>query len=140
MPLTSSLLMATARVLARPGATTWAQDWSFLRSTGAPVEVVTASIGLGGHHMPPEASVAPTLASSTMLTRFTPRVNDAEFSALTLSATLRSGFSSVGADFGVANERMPSFTAMSTVGVTPTLVMRPTKPVLGDWARASVIE
>src|SRR6476646_9509731 len=44
--------------------------------TGLPVWSTTLAIGLGSHHTPPLARVAPTLASSSGLSGLTPRVND----------------------------------------------------------------
>src|SRR5699024_9941932 len=72
---TESLDMATDRVSARPGSITCSHSGS-ASSTGLPVRSVMDSMGLGGHHTPPEAMVAPTLDSSIGLTEVGPRVND----------------------------------------------------------------
>ena len=86
VPLTGSWLMPLARLLARAGSTTcW--HASCLSTTGAPVESVTPSIGVGGHHVPPEASVAPTLESSSGFTGVTPRVKEASWPLRNVSAT-----------------------------------------------------
>src|SRR5690625_1982030 len=72
---TWSLDMATERVSARPFSTTCSHSGS-LSSTGFPVRSVIDSMGLAGHHTPPEARVAPTLDSSSEFRAVGPRVND----------------------------------------------------------------
>jgi hypothetical protein len=103
---------------------------------------VTCSIGLGGHHFPPDARVAPTLESSSTLVGDTPRVKEACFWALVTSAIDRSVRRPVlGSTNGVvANDFMPNRTAMSTTSGTPVNSSSLMNAVFGDWARASVIE
>ena len=129
---TESLDMATARVLASPSSTTCSHCGSF-SSTGFPVRSVIDSMGLGGHHTPPDARVAPTLDSSSALTAVGPRVNDPRLFFL-MNPLIESPPAAVPLR---SYERKPSRTAMSTVGATPTSLMRLTNVVLGDWARAS---
>ena len=85
-PLSSSL-MATASVLARPSGTTCSQV-SVVTATSSPCRSNTAWMGLGGHHMPPDANVAATLDSSNGLTSMGPSVNEPRFWRLTNSARL----------------------------------------------------
>src|SRR3712207_5150316 len=69
----SSLLIAVSRVFASPGSTA-CLHWASVTGTGAPVGSVIDTIGVGGHHLPDDARVAPTLASSSTLVGDTPRV------------------------------------------------------------------
>jgi hypothetical protein len=103
---------------------------------------VTESIGEGGHHFPPDASVAPTFDSSSTLVGDTPRVNDACFCALVTSAIERSVRRPVpGSTNGVvASDFIPSRTAMSTTSGTPVNSSSLMNAVLGDWASASVTD
>src|SRR4051795_4661382 len=137
-PDTESLLSPVSRVFASAGSTTCSHGAS-VTATAAPVGSVIDSIGLGGHHLPELASVAPTLASSSTLVGVTPRVNDACFWALVTSAIERSvGRPVRGSSNGVvASERMPSRTAMSTTSGTPVNSISFTNAVFGDWASAS---
>src|SRR4029453_16730524 len=77
-PAWASLLSAVSSVFARPGSTAWSHGAS-VTCTGWPFASVTDSIGEGGHHVPPEASVAPTFDSSSTLVGDPPRVNEACF-------------------------------------------------------------
>src|SRR5690606_17114114 len=108
-PGLSSLLIPVSSVLSRPGSTTCSHGAS-VTSTGLPAGSVIDSMGLGGHHRPALARVAPTLASSSTLVGVTPRVNEAWFWALATSAIERSVRRPVaGSTNGVvASERMPS--------------------------------
>ena len=110
--------------------------------TGCPFVSVIESIGLGGHHFPLLASVAPTFDSSNTLVGLTPRVNDACFCALVTSAIERSvRRPEFGSMNGVlASDLMPSRTAMSTTSGTPVNSSSLMNAVFGDWANASVIE
>src|SRR5699024_10410124 len=83
-----------------------------------------------------DAMVAPTLDNSSALTAVGPRVNDPRLFFLT-NPLIESPPAAVPLR---SYERIPSRTAMSTVGATPTSLMRFTKVVLGDWARASVTD
>ena len=83
----SSLLIALASVLASPSGTTCSHV-SVVTETSLPVRSKTLSIGLGGHHVPPEASVAATLDSSSGFTSMGPSVNEPRFCRLTKSARL----------------------------------------------------
>ena len=137
VPLTASLLRPVIRVLARPGSTAWLHGGSMM-ATGWPAWSVTESIGLGGHHMPPLASVAPTLASSSTLVGLTPRVNEACFCSLVISAMERPVRTPLSPTYSVvASDFMPRRTAMSTTSGTPVNSSSLTKAVFGDWARAS---
>jgi len=79
-------------VFARPGGTTCSHGGAFTL-TGLPLASVIESMGVGGHHMPPEDRVAATLDSSTGSTASGPRVNEARFCFLNFSAMLRPGSS-----------------------------------------------
>src|SRR3954451_24666685 len=78
--------MAWARVRERScdaccwPATMYEQAGPALRETTLPFRSTTLLIGVGGHHTPSEASVAPTFASSNGLTGVTPRVNETTLS------------------------------------------------------------
>ena len=74
--------MATARVRASSGGTACSQG-VLSQVTNLPLRSVMVSIGVGGHHLPSEARVAPTLASSSGLTGETPRVKETIFCATT---------------------------------------------------------
>ena len=113
-----------------------------MTGTGWPLASVIASIGLGGHHLPLLARVAPTLASSSTLVGDTPRVNEACFWALVTSAIDRSVRRPVlGSTNGVlASDFMPNRTAMSTTSGTPVNSSSLMNAVFGDWARASVTD
>ena len=86
-PPSSSLLIALASVLASPSGTTCSQV-SVVTDTSLPLRSKTLSIGLGGHHMPPDASVAATFDSSSAFTSIGPSVNEPMFCRLTKSARL----------------------------------------------------
>src|ERR1043165_8895046 len=75
VPSTVSLLIAWARLRARPGSTACSQPGSLI-ATDLPSRSTTWSIGLGGHHRPSLTSVAPTLDSSSTLVTVTPSVNE----------------------------------------------------------------
>src|SRR6478735_5344886 len=74
--------IATARVRASSAGTACSQG-VLSQVTNLPVRSVMVSIGVGGHHLPSEFRVAPTLANSSGLTGETPRVKDAIFCAVT---------------------------------------------------------
>src|SRR5690348_15116049 len=74
VPEMSSRLSPVIIVFASPGSTACSHAAS-LTGTGLPSCPVTDSIGLGGHHRPALARVAPTLASSNTLVGLTPSVN-----------------------------------------------------------------
>ena len=57
-------------------------------ATSLPSRSTTLSIGLGGHHTPPDASVAATLDNSSAFNWNGPRVNDPMFCRLMKSARL----------------------------------------------------
>ncbi len=57
-------------------------------ATSLPSRSMSLSIGLGGHHTPPEARVAATFDSSKALSSNGPRVNDPMFWRLMKSARL----------------------------------------------------
>ncbi|SLH14050.1 Uncharacterised protein [Mycobacteroides abscessus subsp. abscessus] len=75
--------------------------------------------------------------SSSGLIATGPRVNEPRFWSLIMSARLWLPWPEVP---GLVNERMPSRTAMSTVGVTPTAWMSLTNAVFGEVASASVTD
>src|SRR6478735_7452551 len=80
-PPARSLSIATARVRASSAGTAcWHSGLS--QVTNLPLRSMMVSTGVGGHHLPSEANVAPTFASSSGLTGDTPRVNDAIFCAM----------------------------------------------------------
>ena len=88
MPLpVSSWLNALANVLANPSGTTCSQV-CVVTDTSLPCRSKTLSIGLGGHHTPPEDRVAATLDNSSALTWIGPSVNEPRFCRLTNSARL----------------------------------------------------
>ena len=128
-------------MFASPGSTAWLHGASVIR-TGCPLGSVIASIGDGGHHLPCEARVAPTLDSSSTLVGDTPRVKEACFCALVTSAIDRSVRRPVfGSTNGVvASDFIPNRTAMSTTSGTPVNSSSLTNAVFGDWANASVTE
>ena len=78
VPLMVSRPSALDSVSARPLGTTCSHG-SVVTAISLPLRSKILSIGLGGHHMPPEASVAATLASSSGLTSNGPSVNDPMF-------------------------------------------------------------
>ncbi|CNV68969.1 Uncharacterised protein [Mycobacterium tuberculosis] len=84
---TASLLIALARVFASPAGTTWSHV-SVVTATSLPLRSMSWSIGLGGHHTPPDANVAATLDSSSAFNSMGPRVNEPRFCRLTKSAKL----------------------------------------------------
>src|SRR5882757_2354956 len=140
VPMTASWLRPVSSVLANPSGSARSQG-SSVTGTGLPFASVTESIGLGGHHMPPLSSVAPTLASSRMLVGVTPRVNEARCCALVTSAMERLVRLPVaGSTNGVvASERSPILTAMSTTAGTPVNSSSFTNAVFGESASASHI-
>ena len=104
---------------------------------------MTDSIGLGGHHLPPDwPAWRPTFDSSSTLVGLTPRVNEACFWALVTSAIDRSVRRPVfGSTNGVvASDFIPSRTAMSTTSGTPVNSSSLMNAVFGDCASASVID
>src|SRR3954462_14566170 len=74
----SSLDIPFIRVSASAGGTACVHGCD-RTGTAAPERAVTETIGSGGHHMPWDASVASTFASSSALVGVTPSVNDAWF-------------------------------------------------------------
>ena len=100
---------------------------------------MTDSIGLGGHHRPALARVAPTLASSNTLVGLTPSVNEACRWSLVTCAIERSVRRRVfGSTNGVvASDFMPSRTAMSTTSGTPVNSSSLMNAVFGEVASAS---
>ena len=125
-------------MFANPGSTACSHAAS-LTGTGLPSWAVTDSMGLGGHQRPALASVAPTLASSKTLVGLTPRVNEAWRWSLVTCAIERSVRRRVfGSTNGVvANDFMPSRTAMSTTSGTPVNSSSLMNAVLGEVASAS---
>ncbi len=91
----ASLFIALAKVLARPSGTACSQVW-VVTETSLPCRSYTLSTGLGGHQVPPEASVAATFDSSRALTSNGPRVNEPMFCRLMKSARLSLLFGSYG--------------------------------------------
>jgi len=77
-----SLARALVRVLANPSGTT-CSHFAIGTLISLPLRSSTFSIGVGGHHMPPDARVAPTLDSSNALSSNGPSVNEPMFSRLT---------------------------------------------------------
>ncbi len=65
-------------VFASPSGTAWSHG-SMVNDTSLPWRSKILSIGFGGHHVPPEASVAATLESSSALSWNGPRVNEPMF-------------------------------------------------------------
>ena len=65
-PLLSSLLSAFAKVFAKPSGTACSHG-SMVYVTSSPWRSKILSTGVGGHHIPPEASVAATFDSSSAL-------------------------------------------------------------------------
>ena len=124
-------------VLARPGSTACAHAAS-LTGTGLPSCPVIDSIGLGGHHLPALARVAPTLANSSTLVGLTPSVNEACRWAFVTSAIERSVRLRVSGSMNgvLASDFMPSRTAMSTTSGTPVNSSSFTNAVFGDVASA----
>src|SRR6476659_956526 len=86
-PPWSSLLIALARVLARPSGTTCSHV-SVVAASLKQKRSKTLSIGLGGHQVPPDASVAATFDNSSALTSIGPSVNEPRFCRLMKSARL----------------------------------------------------
>ena len=99
---------------------------------------MTDSIGLGGHHRPALASVAPTLASSSTLVGLTPSVNEAcRWSFVTCAIERSVRLRVFGSTNGVvASDFMPSRTAMSTTSGTPVNSSSLTNAVFGEVASA----
>src|ERR1700742_834502 len=83
----ASWLIALASVLASPSGTTWSQA-SVVTDTWLPLRSISLSIGLGGHHMPPDDSVAGTLAGASAFSANGPSVNEPRFCRLMKSARL----------------------------------------------------
>ncbi len=81
VPIVVSLASAFVSVLARPSGTT-CSHFGVGIATSLPLRSMTFSMGLGGHHIPPEARVAATLDSSSALTSNGPSVNEPMFSRL----------------------------------------------------------
>ena len=86
-PPSASLLIALASVLASPSGTTWSQA-SVATDTWLPLRSISLSMGFGGHHVPPEASVAATFDNSSAFSSNGPSVNDPMFCRLMKSARL----------------------------------------------------
>ena len=82
VPIVVSLASALVSVLANPSGTTCSHV-AVGTSTSLPLRSSTASMGVGGHHMPPEANVAATFDNSRALTSKGPRVKEPIFSRLT---------------------------------------------------------
>ena len=75
VPVVVSLASALVSALANPSGTT-CSHLAVGTSICLPRRSKTLSMGVGGHHMPPEASVAATFDNSNALTSNGPRVND----------------------------------------------------------------
>src|ERR1700689_5627157 len=86
-PASASLLIALASVLASPSGTTWSHA-SVVTATGLPLRSISLSIGLAGHQVPPEDSVAATFDSSSAFSSNAPSVNEPMFCRLMKSARL----------------------------------------------------
>ena len=82
VPVVVSLDSALVRALANPSGTACSHS-AVGTSISLPRRSNTFSMGVGGHHMPPEASVAATFDSSRALTSNGPSVKEPMFPRLT---------------------------------------------------------
>ena len=82
VPIVVSLASAFVRVFANPSGTT-CSHFGPGTEISLPRRSSTFSIGVAGHHIPPEARVAATFDSSSAFTSNGPRVKEPMFSRLT---------------------------------------------------------
>ena len=82
VPIVVSLDNALVSVLAKPSGTT-CSHFAVGTLISLPLRSSTFSIGVGGHHIPPDARVAPTFDNSSALTSNGPSVKEPIFSRLT---------------------------------------------------------